>query len=210
MSNLWKLYGLAYSRKDFFEEALVLAKKVRPRSFERDSQHSDDPYHAALAEIDQFLFKWYCPLGHLDAQLFYDLLCCQTLWDNFEKVLTMSGLDTSAFDPGDPEASVFWQVLGLSCLDPWKNKDGDGKEHTGFRHLLQKDIEAAANFGFKLSAAHKREIQNLLNKPGFLDALQGIAMCWQPASEAMLLRREEFARLQPVELPPGWVDLAKP
>jgi hypothetical protein len=208
MSNLWKLYGLAYSRKDFFDEAVTLANNVRPRSFKSDS--GDDPYHAALVQIDEFLFKWYCPLGHLDVQLFYDLLCCQTLWDNFEKVLNMSGLDTSGFDPGDPGASVFWQVLGLSCLDPWKNEDASGKEHTGFRHLLQKDIDAADRFGFKLNAAQKKEIHNLLNKPGLLEALQGIAMCWQPQSEAMLLRREEFARLQPVELPPGWVDLAKP
>jgi hypothetical protein len=209
MSNLWKLYGLAYSRKDFFDEAIVLARNVRPRSFERDGR-GRDPYHGALIEIDKFLAKWYCPLGHLDAQLFYDLLCCQTLWDNFKKVLEMSGLNTSGIHPGDPEASVFWQVLGLSCLDPWKNQDPGGVEHTGFRHLLQKDINNAAAFGFNLSDKWKQEIKTLLAKPGLLDALQSIAMCWLPQSEAMMLRREEFPRLQAVELPPGWVDLAKP
>ena len=112
MSNLWKLYGLAYSRKDFFNEAVALATAVRPRSFERDPG-GNDAYHAALEKIDRFLFKWHCPLGHLDAQLFYDLLCCQTLWDNFEKVLEIGGLDTSGIDPGDGQASIFWQVLGL-------------------------------------------------------------------------------------------------
>ena len=209
MSNLWKLYGLAYSRKDFFDEAVALAAAVRPRSFERD-RGGNDAYHAALEKIDRFLFKWHCPLGHLDAQLFYDLLCCQTLWDNFEKVLDIGGLDTSAIDPGDAQASIFWQVLGLSCLDPWKNKDPEGTEHVGFRHLLQRDVDNADRLGFKLTDEYKRKVAAFLSIPDILDALQGIAMCWEPGSEAMLLNRAEFMRLQDVELPPGWVDLAKP
>jgi hypothetical protein len=188
----------------------MLAANIGSRSFERDPIHANDPYHRHLVEIDKFLFRWRCPLGHLDAQLFYDLLCCQTLWENFEKVLRMSGLDTSGIPPGDPEASVFWQVLGLACLDPWKNTDESGAEHTGFRHRLQNDINAAGDFGFELNDEYKEQIQSLLKKPGLLDALQDIAMCWVPTSEAMLLRREEYPRLQPVELPQGWVDLTKP
>jgi hypothetical protein len=210
MSNLWKLYGLAYSRQDFYDEAVALAAKVRPRDFQRDpSGQGNDPYHHALVDIDKFLFKWYCPLGHLDVQLFYDLLCCQTLWDNFAKVLKMSGLDTSRLHPGDPAAGVFWQVLGLACLDPWKNADEDGKTHVGFRQLLQQDIAAASRFGFHLTDSYKKMISDVLNKPEMLDALQGIAMCWFPGSEAMLLHREEYARFEAVEVPPGWIDLAK-
>jgi hypothetical protein len=209
MSNLWKLYGLAYSRKDFFDEATQLARDVRPRSFDNKPDGNDN-YHEALASIDKFLFKWYCPLPHLDAQLFYDLLCCQTLWDNFKKVLDLSGLDTSKIPPGDPEASVFWQVLGLSCLDPWKNQVPSNPAHVGFRQLLQNDIGNAAKLGFNLTPAYQKEISDLLKKPQMLDALQAIAMCWQPTSFEMLLNRTEYPRLQRVEIPTGWVDLDKP
>lgn len=204
MSNLWKLYGLAYSRKDFFDEAQALIKQLGNRSFDNKT------YQAKLVDVDKFCFRWHCPLGHLEAQLFYDLLCCQTLWNNFAKVLEISGLDTSKIHPGDADASVFWQVLGLACLDPWKNKNADGTNHPGFRHLLQQNIGAADQYGFKLTADYKQMIAVMLAKPQILDALQGIAMCWDPQSEAMLLNRDEYARLQPIELPPGWLDLTKP
>jgi hypothetical protein len=204
MSNLWKLYGLAYSRRDFFEQAQSLALRVRPRAFDNDG------YQTALAEIDQFLFKWYSPLDHLDAQLFYDLLCCQTLWDNFAHVLELSGLDTSSIHPADADAGVFWQVLGLACLDPWKNQQRDGSEHVGFRQLLQKDVNAAEQLGFRLSDHYKKMLTDVLAKPNMLEALQSIAMCWDPASKSMLLNREEYSRLQPIEIPQGWIDLTKP
>jgi hypothetical protein len=209
MSNLWKLYGLAYSRRDFFEEATKMAKTIRPRDFTRDPK-GKDRYHAALVDIDKFLVKWRCPLDHIDVQLFYDLLCCQTLWDNFEKVLTLTKMNLTNIDPGDPEASVFWQVLGLCCLDPWRNQNPNGSEHPGFRQLLQKDISNAAAHGFILSDKYAKMIANILAIPKILDALQGIAMCWLPGSRSMMLNREEYMRLQPIEIPPGWVDLSKP
>src|SRR5262249_41355871 len=155
------------------------------------------------------LFRWSSPLGHLDAQLFYDMVCCETLWENFSKVLDATALDTSSEDPSDPKNQAFLQVLGLACIDPWKNMDRDDKDHAGFRHLLQKDKNAPDRFGFKLTEEQKTKLHGALNRPGVLDALQDVAMCWQPASKSMLLRREEYKRLQPIEFPPGWIDFTK-
>jgi len=207
MSNLWKLYGLAYTSQDFYNEAVALAKKVRPRDFTSDPK-GNDKYHAALVEIDKFLVKWYSPLDHLDVQLFYDLLCCQTLWDNFANVLKIGGVNLKT-DPADPEAGAFWQVLGLACLDPWKNKDNN-KDVVGFRQLLKQDIGNAERFGFRLTGYYKDIISKLMAKPEMMDALQGVAMCWDPVSRSMLVNRAVYPRLQAVEVPPGWIDLSKP
>lgn len=203
MSNLWKLSGLACSRKDFIADAQSLAESIGKRSFD------DAQYQAALVKIDPFLSKWYCPLNHLDVQLFYDLLCCKTIWDNYAKVLALGGLNMTA-NPADPDASVFWQVLGLAAFDPWRNKDSNGTDIGGFRQKLQQNINVADSCGFSLSPLYKQTVTGFLNTPGMLDALQSVAMCYDVQSESMVLNRQGFPRMQPVQLPPGWMNLAQP
>jgi hypothetical protein len=203
MSNLWKLAGLACSRKDFIVEARALAESIGKRSF------NNDQYQKALVKIDPFLSKWYSPLNHLDVQLFYDILCCKTIWDNFEKVLALGGLNVQA-DPADPVASIFWQVLGAAAFDPWRNTDKNGHPVVGFRQKLQQNISFVDGSGFNLSSQYRPMLTAFLKKPGMLDALQDVAMCYDEISESMLLNREVFPRMQEVQLPPGWMDLTKP
>jgi hypothetical protein len=202
MSNVWKLSGLACSRKDFIAEARAL-KSFGKRSF------NNDEYQKALVEIDPFLSKWYSPLNHLDVQLFYDILCCKTIWDNYEKVLALGGLNVQA-NPADPDASIFWQVLGVAAFDPWRNTDKSGKPVVGLRQKLQQNINFVDDRGFNLSTQYKQMLTGFLNKPGMLDALQSVAMCYDTISESMFLDRQVFPRMQVVQLPPGWMDLTKP
>jgi hypothetical protein len=204
MSNLWKIFGLASTRKDFLNDIQKLREGIPARSF------NNEVYHSALGPIDHFLFSWNCPLGHLDLEYFYDTIFCRTLWTNFGKVLQLSQLDTSSLEPSDPQAQALWQVFGLACIDPWRNKNPDGTDHTGFRHLLRQDKNAPDRFGFKLNDAQKTQIYTAINRPGVLDAMQDVAMCWDPGTFSMLLNRSEYPRLQPVQLPPGWINLTKP
>jgi hypothetical protein len=180
-----------------------LANAIGPRSFENAE------YQAAVLQIDQFLSKWFCPLDELDVQLFYDLLCCKTIWNNYQKVLALGGLDVKT-SASDPDASVFWQVVGLAAFDPWANVDKNGKPVVGFRQKLQQNINFAEACGFKLSPQYQQMVTDFLNKPGMLDALQNVAMCYDPQSDSMLLNRQGFKRMQPPQLPPGWMDLKKP
>lgn len=117
---------------------------------------------------------------------------------------------TSPIDPADPQTQAFWQVLGLACIDPWRNKNQDGSDHTGFRHLLQQDKNTPDLYGFKLDNTQKTALQAVVNRPGVFDAMEAVAMCWDPGTYDMRLNRPEYPRLTAVQLPNGWFNLQKP
>jgi hypothetical protein len=203
MSNLWKIYGLAGTNKNFLNDVNALGGLIRPRKFD------DASYQQSLVGVDALLLRWFCPLGHLDAQLFYDMICCESLWARFAELQAACGLDTTQLDPGDPLEQQLWQVFGLACIDPWKNVDGN-TPIVGFRQELQTDLDASDRYGFKLTGQQKEKIFQAVNKIGALNALQGVAMMWDPASLGMRTRRPLYQRLQPIQIPPGWLDFTKP
>jgi hypothetical protein len=165
-------------------------------------------YLKELVEVDKFLVKWYCPLNHLDVQTFYDLLCCKPFWPALAKALELGGLDTTGLDAANADAGILWQVLGLAAFDPWKNVDPAREGNPGFRQLLRANIDAVDGFGFKLSPNYKQMIAGALAKPGMLDALQHVAMQYDPDSSPMLTFRAAYPRMKEVQMPPGWVNLA--
>jgi hypothetical protein len=196
MSNLWKMYGLGCSREDFLDDIAGLQRKIQPRT------DDDKLYQEGLVDVDRVLFKWYCPLGHLDVQLFYDAVFVAKLWTDFRTIVETRKLDTSGVDASEPNAQAYWQVLGLVCIDPWRN---DAEHRKGFRVQMRADKNTPDRFGFRLDTPGKEKIHAALNVDAVYNAMERIALLWDPISFGMMSIRSDYRTLMPIEIPRGWI-----
>lgn len=182
--------GLACCDERFLQGVSYLQKNI-PASMK---------YHDAVKEIDKILFGFYCPLGHLDVQLFYDSLFNQAIWTNCKKVL-----DNGAFrgfkDPSKRSDDEFFDAVGLACVDPWD------KDPTGFRERMSVNAKAYMDFGLRLEPEESDRIHAALSNPDgiVMNAMRAMADCWDPITRDMVTLRAGYPRLKPNQFPPGWV-----
>jgi len=182
------------------------------------SDISSKTFHEALVVIDDVLLKLRCPLGHLDAQLFYDAVLNKQFWDTLSKVQQAQAFPIRRPDPADRPASLRYaevcRAIGLACVDPWRGQAGPTRP--GFRQALKADgPKAMKDYGFCLEDNDARMVRDGLAKevrPGVtVEAIMDdLSAEWDPVTLVNVSDRNpgdpdlEYPRFID-DFPPGWI-----
>jgi len=197
MSNLWQLYGLGSIDEPFLDLIEEKRQQFRELSFTE-----------AMTSIDiDILRQFHCPLGHLEAQLFYDTIFNVDFWK-----LSRSIQKTGAFQISgglDPlQLAEYRRVVGLACVDPWTGHDKPNA--TGFRQDLRHyGGDAVQRYGFLLDPRLTAQIRKGLDMPvpdrgTVFDVMNEIALGWCVGTCVAISNRAAYPRLLN-NFPPGWI-----
>ena len=195
MSNSWKVLGLGCMSDDFLNRVREVRSEIQPPMALGD----------ALRRIDErVLVPFRCPLGHLEAQNFYDSIFNVGLWDKLQQIQRMG---TFAAITDGLRHDEYCRLIGLACTDPWR---GQGQVAVGFRHKLRANpAEAARNSGFLIDDEMTAKIVKGMTN-SVMDLMDKIADDWEIITFFNTTERDRYPRFDNVfpQFPPGWVKRA--
>jgi hypothetical protein len=157
-------------------------------------------YPAQIMEIDRAIRERFrCPIGHMDAQNFYDSLFNNKICEGLEKIQKGG----SFVDLGNgPEFDEYYRMIGLACADPWRGKENP--DAPGFRQELRNNPKATASkYGFYINDRIAQCISDGLTDL-VVKIMELISEEWCDVTITNITERNLYPRIADC-FPPGWV-----
>jgi hypothetical protein len=204
MSNVWKVFGLACVSEAFLKAVTELKPGLT----------AEADYHKRIVMIDNLLLgqTWRIPVGHLEIQLIHDAILLDGFWDPLKTILGASPFGPLPADKDKLHADEYYRVIGLCCVDPWKQ---EGVDMPGFRDSLRTSVDAnktVSDAGFLLDPNDAVHIQNGLKavvpdppKLAVSALMDTFSMRWDDITLNSIQNRDQYGPL--IVTPPGWVTI---